>query len=663
MRCDMCGAEAADGAVFCDRCGAALGAADGSGRGSFEPGEAGDRRVVTALFADLVGYVRMVAEDDPEVVRQRVRAALAAMAAVIERLDGTREKFIGDAVFAVFGWPRAHDDDAIRAAMAGLGIRAALRNLAGGAEALEVRVGIATGEVVTTVRPRSSSDDLALTGGAITTAARIQSLARPGEILLDGSTVAAARGRLVVADRGTVVLRGQSAPITIHALEGDLALGGYGQPRPAAPGRLVGRTGELDRVRALVARASASGQGGVVLVVGEAGMGKTRLLSELEPSTRERGLAWTWLENTSFGQAEPYRFARLFSQTIADEHGVDSGGFLRQLVFTSEVEPDDLRRYGGAIAAIARDASFSGWEEEAPHTPADPAALASDLLEVACRYVDRIIERAGPRVIVIDDVHWMDPSSEGLVEVLVDRAARSPLVVLVTMRPGAAPVWEGRPGVERIHLSGLAMPETAQLATEIARAAFGADDARRIHERTAGNPLFVTETVRALLDDGTLAWHDGRVTLADGPVGAVPLTLRTVLGARIDALPSGARDAIGVASVIGMRFGHDQLEDLMEAPLVPGTLERLDEAGLIERLDDGDWRFSHALIHDAAYAGVLASTRRTLHARLADQLEASGDPLVGSLVAVHRAASGEAPATAADYRSRVEAVTEDTRES
>ena len=186
------------------------------------------------------------------------------------------------------------------------------------------------------------------------------------------------------------------------------------------------------------------------------------------------------------------------------------------------------------------------------------------------------------------------------------------------------------------------MPETAQLATQIARAAFDADGARRIHERTAGNPLFVTETVRASLDDGTLAWHDGRVTLSEGPVTSVPLTLRAVLGARIDALPSDARDALGVASVVGMRFDQARIEDLMSGPLPPGTLERVADAGLVAPDGDAGWRFSHPLIHDTAYAGVLAARRRQLHARLADQLEARNDPRAVSLIAVHRAASGDA---------------------
>jgi adenylate cyclase len=159
------------------------------------PAPIGDRRVVTALFADLVDYVRMLAEYDPEEVRERVTAALATMAEAITRLGGTREKFIGDAVFAVFGWPVAHDDDAVRAALAALAIRSGLQDIGDGAGPLEVRIGLATGEVVAAGRGPSVDGDLGLTGEAITTAARIQSLARPGEILLDGSTVRASRGR------------------------------------------------------------------------------------------------------------------------------------------------------------------------------------------------------------------------------------------------------------------------------------------------------------------------------------------------------------------------------------------------------------------------------------------------------------------------------------
>ena len=232
------------------------------------------------------------------------------MADAIERLDGTREKFIGDAVFAVFGWPRAHDDDAVRAALAALAIRTALRDLGDGADAMEVRIGIATGEVVTS-RADPAREDLALTGSAITTAARIQSLARPAEILLDAATVRAARGRLVVADRGSFVLRGQSEPVRLHALEGEVGLGGYTAPRTPVIGNLVGRVPERRRLRSLLDRCQSTGVGGDDPRRRRPGHREVEAVRQTSKcDARARGMAWTWTENTSYGQAEPYRFGR-----------------------------------------------------------------------------------------------------------------------------------------------------------------------------------------------------------------------------------------------------------------------------------------------------------------------------------------------------------------
>ena len=191
---------------------------------------------------------------------------------------------------------------------------------------MEVRIGIATGEVVTS-RADPTRDDLALTGSAITTAARIQSLARPAEILLDSATVRAARGRLVVADRGSFVLRGQSEPVRLHALEGEVGLGGYVAPRTRVIGTLRRPRHERGRLRALFDRCrSDRASGARSLVVGEPGIGKSRLLRAISAAdAKGQGMAWTWTENTSYGQAEPYRFARMFAQAAADEHGMDSG--------------------------------------------------------------------------------------------------------------------------------------------------------------------------------------------------------------------------------------------------------------------------------------------------------------------------------------------------
>jgi adenylate cyclase len=646
VHCPTCGVQGGDEARFCANCGTPLPrrtppiAASWTDR-TLRPGRnpTGDRRIVTALFADLVDYVRMLAEHDPEEVRARVTDALATMATAIERLDGTREKFIGDAVFAVFGWPRAHDDDAVRAALAALSIRAGLQEGGPGAEPLEVRIGIATGEVVAAASAEDD-DDLRLTGEAITTAARIQSMAPPGDILIDDATRQAARGRLATEPRGSVVLRGQATAVELHALRGEVGMGAWIPYRPAAPGPLVGRTAELAMIEASVERAARTGHGGTVVIVGDAGMGKSRLLQAAEAMARARDFAWTWTENVSYARGEPYRWGRQFAQAIADEHGIDSGGLVRQFLFREGVAPDLTRRYGGAIAAIARDAAFSGWEAEAADMPADPVEVAATLVEVAEAYLDRLLETTGPRVIVIDDLHWLDSSSSGMVELLIARTSDRPLLVIAASRPGALPAWASSSDVQRLDLDGLAEPDTARLATIVARAAVDVDGARAIHERTGGNPLFVGETVRAFLQDGTLRLRDGRVALTATRESRLPITLRAVLGARIDALPARAKTVLGIASVIGITFRPSTLVELLAEPLEQATIDQLADAALIVPHENGEWRFSHALIHDAAYAGLLASRRRVLHASVADRLEATGTGTSGQMAA-HRVAAGD----------------------
>jgi class 3 adenylate cyclase len=646
VHCPTCGVRGGKEARFCANCGTPLLAPTPPIAASWtdravRPGRnpTGDRRIVTALFADLVDYVRMLAEHDPEEVRTRVTGALATMATAIERLDGTREKFIGDAVFAVFGWPRAHDDDAVRAALAALAIRAGLQEGGRGAEPLEVRIGIATGEVVAAANAEDD-DDLRLTGEAITTAARIQSMAPPGEILIDDATRQAARGRLATESRGSVVLRGQSQAVELYALRGEAGMGAWIPYRPAAPGPLVGRADEVAAIVAAIDGAARTGRGGVLVIVGDAGMGKSRLLQAAEAAASAKGFAWTWTDNVSYGWGEPYRWARQFAQAVADEHGVDSGTLVRRLLFREGVAPDVTRRYGGAIAAIARDASFSGWEAEAADMPADPGEVAATLIEVAAAYLDRLLETTGPRVIVIDDVHWLDPSSRGMVELLIARTRHHPLLVLAASRPGVLPSWASSPDVPHLDLDGLAEPDTAQLATIVARAAVDLAGARAIHERTGGNPLFVGETVRAFLQDGTFRLRDGRVALSGMGEARLPITLRAVLGARIDALPPKARTVLGIASVIGITFRPATLEDLLSEPLEQGTFDVLADAALIVPHENGQWQFSHALIRDAAYTGLLASRRRVLHARLADRLEATGSGTSGQMAA-HRVASGD----------------------
>jgi class 3 adenylate cyclase len=593
---------------------------------------------VTALFADLVDYVRLVAEYDAEEVRRRVNAALVAMVDAIEGFDGTREKFIGDAVFAVFGWPAGHDDDALRATHCALAIRAGLGRLQDPAgDALQVRIGLATGEVVAAPRGVPGAFDWSLTGPAVTTAARIQGLAKPGEILMDEATRRASRKELAVEDLGEQILRGQTRPVRIVRLLGEAGF----QPWHPLRGRFVGRTAEREVLRKVVAGVK-GGRGGTVLVEGEAGIGKSRLLADVESEARRAGVRWTWVDNVSYGANEPYRFARALAQAVAEEHETDSGSFARHLLFTPDVDPEDARRWAGGIAAVAQEAAFSGWEAEAELVPPDPADVARDLRAVANRYIDRLIELDGPRVIVVDDLHWLDRSSAGIFEELVRRTEMLPLALLVGSRQDSWPATLDSTALVRINLEGLDVTETGELARAVAGVAVEPQDVRRLHARTGGNPLFIGETVRAFVDDGAIT-RDGRLALGGSGRQTVPATLRALLGSRIDALSPESRAVLRVASVIGMTFRENVVEEVLDERIDAGRYERLAEAAMIVPLDaSGGWRFCHPLIHDAAYAGLLAVDRKSLHARVADRIESrSPDGPIG-LIARHRAEAGDA---------------------
>ncbi|HEY7736979.1 MAG TPA: adenylate/guanylate cyclase domain-containing protein [Candidatus Limnocylindrales bacterium] len=602
----------------------------------------GDRRIVTALFADVVEFARLVDESDPEDVQRQMDAALAGMDEAIRRFGGSREKFIGDAVFAVFGHPRAHDDDALRAGLCALAIRALLAGdrAHDSPPALQVRIGIATGEVVAADRDVPGQPEVAFTGPAVVRASRIQGVARPGEIVIDDATVRTLRGRLVVEPRGSELLRGQEEPVALFAIRGEH---GLVPPSPRSVGlRMVGRTQERVLLREAIEETLKTSRGRAIVVRGDAGIGKTRLLVDLEADAAAAGFAWTWADNVSFGTEEPYRFARVFAQAIADEQGTDSGTMTRRLLFQPEIDSSTFRRLAGAIAGMARDASFSGWESEARWAPSDPAELNATLQDVASRYVGQLMASFGPRVVVVDDLQWIDRSSSGLLEAFVAACRDAPLLVLATTRPGPLPPWIDTNGLDWLDLGGLAADETALLAADVAGAALAAGDARLVHGRTAGNPLFVAETVRALLDDGALALRDGQLELLERPEAhAVPVSLRAVLGARIDALTSDAREALGVASVVGDTFADDVVAELLGGRPVHVALDRLARAALVVPVDARrTWRFGHVLIRDAAYAGMLSTRRRELHARLAEILERDrwASP---TLLARHRIAAGQ----------------------
>jgi class 3 adenylate cyclase len=644
MTCPDCGTSSAPGAHFCHLCGRRLGA--------FTDGlTAGDRRVVSALFADLVGYTRLVAELDLEEVRARVDMALGLMSRAVVHFGGSVEKFAGDAVLAVFGAPLGHDDDALRSCLSALEMQDALvRSQAGHDRPLQLRVGIATGEVVAAPREMAGTRSLALTGDPMTTAARLQQLAEPNEILLDDATASAAEPHISVEHLGERLLRGQSRAVAVLRLRSERRIVSH-PCRRAAP--LIGRDDEKARLARLLRRTAQTRRGGAVLLRGEPGVGKSRLLCEMEDEARAAGFAWMWLDNTPYGMDTPYRAARNMVEWLAEEQGVAAGVVARQLLFGADAapgnDPESVRLMLGAVAILARDLDVrllaeEGWEPAAVDL-ADPAERKAGFKLATEMWVSTMVAEQ-PRCIVFDDFHWMDPSSRQLMDHVVCAAADLPLVVLAGSRPPVTPIWMDLPHVESIDLAGLDEAATEELAGAVAGAALESESARWLYQRTAGNALFVGEIMRTLQETGLLEPVGKRFRIDRGAARrGVPLSLRALLGARIDALPPAPRGVLEVAAVVGMTFSEPLLSALCGGAQ-EDNLRQLAEAGIIAPADEAGagsdgWRFRHQLFLDAAYGRLLAGRRRQLHANLADELETIEPRVDAAELARHRVAAGD----------------------
>jgi predicted ATPase len=340
---------------------------------------------------------------------------------------------------------------------------------------------------------------------------------------------------------------------------------------------------------------------------------------------------------------------------LADEQGVKAGIIARQLLFGDDVapglDPEAARLMLGAIAVLAHDSEMlllpeEGWESGVVGL-ADPTELQTGLRLATLMWVSRMVADR-PRCIVIDDFHWIDPSSRVLMDMMIRMAADLPLVVLSGSRPPAMPDWADMPHVEVIELGGLDQNATEELGTAVAGAALDNESARWLYQRTAGNALFVGEIMRTLREGGRLEQVGKRVRIGPGAVRrGVPLSLRALLGARIDALPPAQRGALEVASVIGMTFSEAHLFALCGAGVDAADLGELAEAGIVAGVEEPgmqpcQWRFRHQLFLDAAYGRLLADRRRLLHGALADLLETSEPKADIAEMARHRMAAGDA---------------------
>lgn len=603
MHCGSCGAPAPDGARFCPQCGQQVVAALGS---------AEERRIVTVLFADLVGFTTLSEHLDPEPVKRLIDSCFERMVQVVSEFGGRVDKILGDGMLVLFGAPVAHEDDPERAVRAGLRMQRVLaehvseHGLAGG-EGIRMRVGINSGEVL--VGTLAGTDYTAM-GDAVNLASRLQAAAPPGGVLVGSATHALTSHTFEYESRGEVQVKGREQPEhTWLALEATAPAGVIRRQRKVVD--FVGRAPELAMADAAIALVLQHGRGMVLNVIGDSGVGKSRYLDEVVAHLRAFGDAAV-LKGTCVPYGESNVWWPLAS-ALSVHMGLDSAE-----------SDDDVRR----TARERAEAMFPDRSDDERQQLVDvfahlfglPSAL--DRLDAASAHsairqlVADVLEaraRRSPVVLSIDDLHWADPVLIDLLQSLVGTMARSPVILLTAMRPGSDvqwPVLSERCSVVTLTLQPLDRDETHRLAMALLDDP-DADRARldALHDRSGGNPLFLVE-LAALTRSGS------RTELPD--------SLRTLIAARLDQLGLAQRQVLENAAVMGTSGSMIALEKFAQAlgqPDPATAVAELDELDLLV-LDGRQWSFRSESVRDAAYQTLTKAARAQRHAGVARSLAA-----------------------------------------
>ena len=593
--CSACGASLPEEARFCPGCGAAIEATTLATE---------ERKLATVVFADLVGSTALADSQDPERVRVRLDRFYDTMAAEIARTGGTVEKFAGDSVMAAYGAPTALEDHAERALHAALAMQRRLAEVFG--DELRLRIGVNTGEVVVGKAREASSF---VTGDAVNVGARLEQAAAPGEILAGERTVASARGAFEFGEERVVAAKGKPGGVSCRPVLRALSL-----TRPRGLGGLrrvfVGRQSELDLLLATYRRCAAQGEPHLVTIVGEPGVGKTRLVQEL----------WGVLSKEHpapvhrTGRCLPYGDGITYwplAEILKEHFGIlDSD------------PPDEVRRRleGREILGLALGLdSASGLH---------PLDARERLHETAVRFVEELATER-PTVTLVEDIHWAEDDLLDLLERIV-RGARGPVVVVATARPellDRRPTWgAGRRNAATIWLEPLPERETSRLLDGLLAVELPSELRELVVRRAEGNPFFVEELVGELLDAGVLERRDGEWALGERRPGfTVPDTVHAVLSARMDRLPATEKAALQAASVVGRVFWIRPVIHLLDGE--EPDFDLLEERDFVRRsgassmAGEREYAVKHALTREVAYAGIPKARRGRLHASFAEWLE------------------------------------------
>jgi class 3 adenylate cyclase len=622
--CGSCGTELRSGDKFCNECGAPVVAAA-------KPAE---YKQVTVLFADVVHSMDIAAAVGAERLREIMALLVDRATAVVKQYGGTVDKFTGDGIMATFGAPIALEDHAVRACLAALGVQDEAKRLTADVQErdgvdLQLRVGLNSGQVIAG-EIGSSALGYTTIGEQVGMAQRMESVAPPGGVMLSASTARLLGGTAVLGEPEMVRIKGADEPVAARRL---LGMGDRHRGVGRAESNLVGRRWEMSAVEGLLDRAM-EGHGAVVGVVGQPGIGKSRLVREVGALARDRDVdVFTAFCESHTSQVPFHAVARLLRAALGVE-GLDrqrARHRVRDRV--PDADPEDLLLLHDLLGIADPDVELPKIAPDARRRRLTALVNAASLA------------RTEPAVFVIEDAHWIDPVSDSMLAEFVAVAPQTPSLVLVTYRPEYEGALARVAGAQTIALAPLSDSETAALVADL----LGSDPsvgglAETIAERAAGNPFFAEEIVRELAERGVLRGEPGAYTsTAEGAEVSVPATLQATIAARIDRLDADSKQTLNAASVIGSRFTPELLTALGVDPVV----DELARVGLIDHVrftPRAEYAFRHPLIRAVAYESQLKSDRAQMHRRLAAAIEQSHPESVeenAALIAEHLEAAGD----------------------
>ena len=640
--CGACGNDLPAGSRFCNKCGTPVTAPAGQARfaspESYTPQHLaekiltskaaleGERKQVTVLFADLKGSMELLADRDPEDARKILDPVLELMMEAVHRYEGTVNQVMGDGIMALFGAPLAHEDHAVRACYAALRMQESVKMHAeevrrSHAAVVKIRIGLNSGEVVVRAIGSDLHMDYTAVGQTTHLAARMEQLADPGAIMITPETLALVEGYVEVKSLGPVPVKGLADPVEVYEVTG----AGPARTKLQAAARrgltrFVGRDSELEQL-GRAQQLAGSGHGQVAAVVGEAGVGKSRLVYEFTHSHRLQG--WLVLESASVSYSKATSYLSVIDLL--------KGYFRIQ-------DRDDLREIGEKVTGklLTLDESLKPMlpallalldvpVDDAAWRTLDPAQRRQHTLDAVRRLLLRE-SQVQPLLLVTEDLHWIDSETQALLDSLVDSLGPFRVLLLVSHRPEYEHRWGKKTSYTQLRLESLPPESTGELLHALLGDAPGLEPLKQMLRRR-GNPFFLEETVRTLVETKALEGERGAYRLVR-PVQSlqIPATVQAILAARIDRLPVEEKQLMQTASVIGKNVPSAILMAIAELPeeALRRALGHLQESEFLYETSlfpDLEYTFKHALTHDVTYQGLLQERRRRLHARIMEAIE------------------------------------------